>query len=124
MVFVDALVQATESLVICTFAITEHTACLRDGRLPGLYVIEAMAQAAAAHVGAVALWLGEPRGGGYLVGLRHVILGCAAFAPGEQLEIEAHNTFRSDQFASYACQVRCAGTDVASATLNVLRKPA
>lgn len=124
MVFVDAMIEADLAHAVCTFAITERTACLRDGRLPGIYAVEVMAQAVAAHIGAVARWRGEIPGGGYLVGVRDVLLGSAGFALGEVLEIDVAHTFVSDRLASYACRVRCAGTDIASATLNVLRSDA
>jgi predicted hotdog family 3-hydroxylacyl-ACP dehydratase len=124
MVFVDAMIEADLAHAVCTFAITERTACLREGRLPAMYAVEAMAQAVAAHLGAVAKWQGRTPGGGWLVGVRDVVLGCDDFAPGEVLEIDVAHTFVSDRLASYACRARRAGTDVASATLNVLRSDA
>jgi len=53
-----------------------------------MYAVEAMAQAVAAHLGAVARSQGRRPGGGYLVGVRDVLLGCDGFAPGEVLEID------------------------------------
>ena len=99
MVFVDAMIEVDLAHAVCTFAITERTACLRDGALPGIYAVEVMAQAVAAHIGAVLRWRGETPGGGYLVGVRDVILGAAGFAPGEVLEIEVAHTFVSDRLA-------------------------
>jgi|LNFM01.2.fsa_nt_gb predicted hotdog family 3-hydroxylacyl-ACP dehydratase len=124
MVFVDAMVEADVARAVCTLAITEQTACLRAGRLPAVYVVEAMAQAVAAHLGLLARWYGEPPVGGYLVAVRDVVLGCADFAPGDALAIEVEHAFLSERFASYACRVRRDDVDVASATLNVLRNDA
>lgn len=124
MVFVDAMIEADLAHAVCTFAVTERTACLREGLLPAMYAVEAMAQAVAAHLGAVARWQGRTPGGGWLVGVRDVVLACAAFAPGEVLEIDVAHTFVSDRLASYACRVRRDAADVASATLNVLRSDA
>jgi predicted hotdog family 3-hydroxylacyl-ACP dehydratase len=124
MVFVDRLVAASENSATCTFTVSRRTACLRDGRLPAMYALESMAQAAAAHLGALALWRGEPPLGGYLVGVRDVALHVRALAPGDALIIDVHRTFGSDRLASYACCVRRGDVDVTTATLNVLRKPA
>lgn len=124
MVFVDALLAATETTATCSFTIGRATACLRDGQLPAIYAVESMAQAAAAHLGALARWRGEAPQGGYLVGVRDVGLRARAFAPGDVLTIEVRRSFGADRLASYECRALRAGIDVASATLNVLRNPA
>ncbi len=124
MVFVDALLAATEATATCSFTVGRGTACLRDGQLPAIYAIESMAQAAAAHLGALARWRGEPPQGGYLVGMRDVALHTRAFAPGDVLTIEVRRSFGADRLASYDCRALRAGIDVATATLNVLRNPA
>lgn len=124
MVFVDALEAADVERALCSFRVTEQNPCLRAGRLPAIYAVEAMAQAAAAHLGALALWRNEPPAGGYLVGVRDLVLGCPSFAPGDALEIAVRRTFGSDRFASYGCVVRTAQIDAAKATVNVLRRPA
>ncbi len=124
MLFVDALVTATEQAATCSFGVTAKTACMRGGRLSAIYALEAMAQAAAVHLGALARWRGEPQCGGYLVGVRDVVLACPGFVPGDALAIEVRRTFGSDRLASYDCRVGRGGVDVATATVNVLRHPA
>lgn len=123
MLLIDALVRADEEAAMSVVTLRDGGAQVSGGRLPIVYIVEAMAQTAAAHLGALARWRREPAGGGYLVGLRDVDLARAALDSGDVVAIEVRRTFGEERFASYECRAFVRATAVASATVNVLRTP-
>lgn len=125
MLLIDALVRADEHAATALLTVRDDAAMLAlglgRGRLPIVYIVEAMAQTAAAHLGALARWRHEPPGGGYLVGLRAVDLSRGALSTGEVAAIEVVRTFGEERFASYECRAFVHASAVATATVNVLR---
>lgn len=123
MLLIDALVRADERGAVAVTTVRSDGPQVTGGRLPIVYVVEAMAQTAAAHLGALAQWQRLQPGGGYLVGLRAVELARDALVVDDVAAIEIMRTFGEERFASYDCRAFVRGATVASAMVNVLRSP-
>jgi predicted hotdog family 3-hydroxylacyl-ACP dehydratase len=124
MILLDRVLTADWQSIACETTITDRSAFVREGKVSATIAIEYMAQAAAAWLGALARARTDLAGGGYLVGLRDVVLQLDAFATGDVLTVHARHTWGTERFMSFDCKVVLSGRDVASATLNVLRSEA
>lgn len=124
MLLLDRVLEARGDRIVCDVTLHAASAFVRDGKVAATVAVEYMAQAAAAWLGALARARTDLTGGGWLVGLREVVLPVDVFVVGDVLLVHARHMWGTERFMSFDCRVVRASDDVASATLNVLRSEA
>ncbi len=121
MVLLDAVSELSDE-TICAQACPPADCLLLDasGQLPSYALIEYMAQAIAAFVGAQQRRRGNSPQIGFLLGTRAFDMQCAQLAPGTALTIHARRLYQEENgLAAFECEVRDGDAIIASATLNV-----
>jgi predicted hotdog family 3-hydroxylacyl-ACP dehydratase len=124
MVLLTRIVRHTEERTTCAVEVSPaSTFADPDGGVPAWVALEYMAQCIAAHGGLRARAACEPVTIGFLLGSRSITLHTPRFHPGQHLEVEAAHVWGEQDFFSFACTVRDAGTraTLVEGTLTVAR---
>jgi predicted hotdog family 3-hydroxylacyl-ACP dehydratase len=119
MVLIDEVLEAAEDRVVARVTLRATSPFVEDGRVPAIVAIEYMAQTIGAFAGLRARAAGGSPRIGFLLGTREMALEVDAFAVGDELTIEARHVFGDERLGSFRCEVRCGGSTLASAQLNV-----
>lgn len=119
MLLLDRVLSFEGGQVVCGARPTHACIFARQGAIPGVALLEYMAQASAA-----CLALERPHGAGarargLLVSARHFSLECTEVACDTELVVVALLTAAAGPAASFACRVDSAGAKLASAELTV-----
>lgn len=121
MLLLDRVLSFDADRVVCAARPSHTSIFARQGAIPGVVMLEYMAQATAA-----CLALGRPqdpaaRGQGLLVAARHFSLTCAEIAVDTELVVVAALSASAGRAANFDCRVGAAldGTKFASAELTV-----
>lgn len=121
MLLIERVLSFAPDRVVCAARPTHTSIFARNGAIPGVVMLEYMAQATAA-----CLALSRPddpgaRGQGLLVAARHCSLACAEVAFDTELVVVASLSATAGRAASFDCRVAAAadGTQLASAELTV-----
>lgn len=122
MILVDELVEWSPTRARVRAEVRRGGAFVSEGRLPATILLEYMAQAIAVAEGMTGRVNGRRDwpGMGLLLGVRELNLAVDAVAIGDLLDIHVAQRFRDDKLASYDCEVRCAGIEIASGAVNVM----
>jgi predicted hotdog family 3-hydroxylacyl-ACP dehydratase len=122
-VLLDEVVEGDAERVLCRVTIREGSPFLEGGTVPGVVVLEYMAQAIGTLAGLRARASGEPPRVGFLLGTRDLSVPPGGFAPGDEILVEAVRVFGDESIGSFACVARRGGEVVAEGTLNVYLPP-
>jgi len=126
MLWLDAVCDGDDQHIVCRAVVRSDSPFVRRGRAAAVVTLEFMAQAAAALLG----WQARRRAtvpcGGYLVAVPLFDLFVDELVVGDALEVHATQLWPgperpAERLVSLGCKVVRAGTEIASATLNVVR---
>jgi predicted hotdog family 3-hydroxylacyl-ACP dehydratase len=117
MVLVEELleVRLEEGIAVCRCRLAQDSPLVADGGVPGMLVIEMLAQSAACLKGYIELMKGEPIRPAYLVRIDDLELGRTPL-PGEAVEVRAVQERSLGDYFVYTASA--AGGEVASGTLR------
>jgi predicted hotdog family 3-hydroxylacyl-ACP dehydratase len=128
MLLLDAIASADADGITCRARVADDAGATTPvaGTIPPrpIWTVELMAQACAAWLGLGAYRRGEPIAGGWLVGVRDMVVHVDALARATGLTISARHGFGGERLASFDCEVSQGEVALCRATLNVLRHPA
>ncbi len=124
MVLVEEVLRIDEEsgAVSCNCALPEGSGLVRDGRAPGLIVIEMLAQSAACLKGWVELRRGNPVRPAYLVRVDDLALGRPPW-PGERVTVEAREVRSVADYYLYEATASSRGEVLARGTLRFMVDP-
>jgi len=97
MMLIDAVLASDPQSVRCRVRIGEDDPFLRDGRVPGVLVLEYMAQAVGVFSGLRHRAEGTPVRIGYLLSCRNLTVHRDFFVPGDTLEVEARVVWGAEE---------------------------
>jgi predicted hotdog family 3-hydroxylacyl-ACP dehydratase len=125
MLVLDEVLSCTEQEIVCGAGVADTCPFVRAGQLPGLALLEYMAQAIGVYV---TLQRQRHQGGapephpGYLIGARDVELHVPSLAVGELLKVHARLDWNEAQVARFSCRVSNAEGCVAEGRLTVYER--
>jgi predicted hotdog family 3-hydroxylacyl-ACP dehydratase len=124
MVLVDELVAHHGTGAVCEVTIREGAPFVTDGRVATLVTLEYMAQTVGVFAGYRSHSAGEPVQVGFLIGCRDMVCHRPWLPVGSVLRVRVERIWGDDMLGKFECGVELDdGTAVASATLNVARRP-
>lgn len=128
MLLLDDIASADVDGITCRARVAADVSATAPvaGTIPArpIWTVELMAQACAAWLGLGAYRRGEPIAGGWLVGVRDMVVHVDTLPCATGLTIRARHGFGGERLASFECEVSQGALTLGRATLNVLRHPA
>ncbi len=118
-VLLDEVLEGNSERVLCRVTIRDGSPFLEGGTVPGVVVLEYMAQAIGTLAGLRARAAGEAPRVGFLLGTRDLTVPPGGFARGDEILVEAVRVFGDESIGSFECVARRGGAVVAAGTLNV-----
>ena len=118
MVLLDRVVSCDDTTLVAEVTIRPDSIFCDESGVPAWVGIEYMAQAVAAHAGAMARLRGDPPSIGYLLGTRSYQCSMAVYPIGETLTVHIEALFVEMSLGAFSCRIE-ANETVASATINV-----
>jgi 3-hydroxyacyl-[acyl-carrier-protein] dehydratase len=121
MVLVDEIERVEEAsrTIRCSFRVKEDFFLCGEEGIPGVVLVEIMAQASACLKGWIDVHRGLPVRIGYLVGIEEVNFH-DELRPGDRLEIDAEMTQELSNYFGFSCRVSRDGAPVADALLSFM----
>ncbi len=119
MILLDELLAYDETAATAAVVIREDSLFVERGGVPAHIGLEYMAQACAAHAGALAGERGEPVKVGFLLGTRQYRADVPCFRVGERLVVSVTAIYRDEQMGAFDCRIAIDGRPVATAQLTV-----
>ena len=118
MCLLDAVHSVSEGRIVCSLTLREDSAFVEASRVRSVVALEWMAQAVAAHTGALRLESGLAPARGYVVTSRRMDFFVPYFSVGEQLEVEACLRWSDGKTSNFDCVVRRDGQVTVEGTLT------
>jgi predicted hotdog family 3-hydroxylacyl-ACP dehydratase len=119
----EEIESADPQRFVCRARIGDDVAGMRNGTLPGVFALEPMAQAVGAFIALRRAWVGDPRGTGYLVGIRNASIDVDVLAAGDVLEVQATHVSGEEDLGVCDVVATRDGAPVARARMTVYRAP-
>jgi predicted hotdog family 3-hydroxylacyl-ACP dehydratase len=118
MCLLDAVEMVDEERILCSLRLREDSAFVEDSVVRPVVALEWMAQAIAAHTGALRLEAGLSPVRGYIVASRRLEFRVPYFSVGERFEVEAQLRWTDGKTANFDCVVRREGEVLVDGTLT------